>query len=94
MLDKILHLKFIPNCAIFEFDFRIALSTSMINIVCCLNKMADSGIKSNREKHSNTIFDLTVHAKAILSHNFCINETTIKKTEFAQRTIENKAIKV
>ena len=47
---------------IFELDMRIALSTSMINVVCCLYKMADSGIKFNREKYSNTIFDLTVHA--------------------------------
>ena len=41
---------------------RIALSTSMINIVCCLYKMADSGIKFDGEKYLNTVFDLTVHA--------------------------------
>ena len=41
---------------------RIALSTSMINVVRCLYKMADSGIKFDREKHLNTIFDLTVLA--------------------------------
>ena len=50
------------SCVIFELDMRIALSTSMINVVRCLYKMADSGIKFNREKYLNTLFDLTVHA--------------------------------
>ena len=65
MLDEIFRLKFTPSCVVFELDLRIALFISMINIIYCSYKMADSVIKYNREKHSNTIFDLTVHATVI-----------------------------